>query len=81
MTIKKAILEKLAEGQATMEDIDGYVLYHHELPGYARESIRARVYELLKAGKVRRIRKGIYALGWRGPSATTRPVNTTILYE
>ena len=61
MTIKEAILARLAYGQASMDDIDTEVAFSDVLYS-TRPSVRARVYSLMKAGKVRRVRRGVYAL-------------------
>lgn len=62
MTIKEAILEKLDDGEATMDKIDCYIVFDSGVGASTRPSVRARVYELMKAGKVVRVRRGIYAL-------------------
>ena len=61
MTIKEAILARLRRGQASMEDIDDAVAFG-EMAQSTRPSVRARVYSLMKAGKVRRVSRGVYAL-------------------
>ena len=62
MTIKEAILARLERGQASMNAIDIAVVCNWDVPVAPKVSIRARVYSLMKAGKVRRVRRGVYAL-------------------
>jgi hypothetical protein len=65
VTIQEAILKRLSRGETTMDGIDSAVIFSDDLPqgsAMSRPTIRARVYELLKAGKVIRVRRGVYAL-------------------
>lgn len=61
MTIKEAILARLSDGEASMLLIDDAVTFRYGVRSTAA-SVRARVYSLMKAGKVRRVRRGVYAL-------------------